>query len=206
MQTETYTWTISLGTWMSAMTPFERFAFFAACVMVMILAPYVARALFNRKAKPAGGLEVKVKRLQPDAMLPTYATDGSACFDIYAYISPAPGTLISPACVTTGAKVTVGTALSFEIPKGYVMLIFSRSGMGFKDNIRLANCTGIIDSDYRGEVRVKLTRDDPCELVVRHGDRIAQAMIVPAQTVHFLEVEQLTDTARGTGGYGSTGK
>ena len=86
------------------------------------------------------------------------------------------------------------------------MLVYSRSGHGFKYGVRLANCVGVIDSDYRGEVGVKLTADQTSEgFFVRNGDRIAQAMIVPVDRVEFEEVEKLSDTDRGTGGFGSTG-
>jgi dUTP pyrophosphatase len=87
------------------------------------------------------------------------------------------------------------------------MLIFSRSGHGFKNNIRLSNCTGVIDSDYRGEVQVKLASDDPDGAVfsVAHGDRIAQAMVLPIEQVSFEEVTELSTTERGEGGFGSTG-
>ena len=86
------------------------------------------------------------------------------------------------------------------------MLVFSRSGHGFKNNVRLANCVGVIDSDYRGEVMVKLVYDGfTSNLLVRNGDRIAQAMLVPAQQVTFEVVEELNTTERGTKGFGSTG-
>jgi len=89
------------------------------------------------------------------------------------------------------------------------MLIFSRSGHGFKNDARLANCVGVIDSDYRGEVAVKMTSDrqfsDAHALVVRNGDRIAQAMIIPFPKIKFEEVDELGSTERGTGGFGSTG-
>ena len=144
-------------------------------------------------------MELKVKRLHPDAKLPTYGTNGAACFDLAALIDDADGYVIQRA-------FTIRTGLSFEVPEGHVMLIFSRSGHGFKDDIRLANCVGVIDSDYRGEVKVKLTNDSRvCEFRVEHGDRIAQAMIVPIPRVTIEEVEDLSDTERGESGFGSTG-
>jgi dUTP pyrophosphatase len=85
------------------------------------------------------------------------------------------------------------------------MLIFSRSGHGFKDALRLSNCVGVIDSDYRGEVMVSLRADGEACPKIRTGDRIAQAMILPVPAVEFEEVEDLTETARGAGGFGSTG-
>lgn len=100
---------------------------------------------------------------------------------------------------------TFDTGLAFEIPPGWVMLIFSRSGHGFKSQTRLANCVGVIDSDYRGQVSVRLTVDAGGGLSVAHGDRIAQAMLVPIPRVELIEVDELSDTERGAGGFGSTG-
>lgn len=139
-------------------------------------------------------MQIKTKRLTPEAKLPTYATDGSGCFDIYCTNSK-----------TVFDNATFDTGLSFEIPVGYVMLVFSRSGHGFKNNVRLANCVGIIDSDYRGELKVKLTNDFIPSMDVQAGDRIAQAMVIPFEQVQFLEVDALSETERGTGGFGSTG-
>jgi dUTP pyrophosphatase len=147
---------------------------------------------------------LKVKRLTDTATLPTYATDGSACFDLYADQVRNPEIVSN---VSAGDPCVIDTGLALEIPAGWCMLIFSRSGHGFKDDVRLANCVGVIDSDYRGEVKVKLTKDGDGAgwLGVFHGDRIAQAMLVPTYRVGFKEVTELSDTARGTGGFGSTG-
>lgn len=148
-------------------------------------------------------IDLKVKRLTDTATLPTYATDGSACFDLYADQVRNPD---SESLVSASLPAVIDTGLSFEIPPGWCMLIFSRSGHGFRDGVRLANCVGVIDSDYRGEVKVKLTRDDfGPRFSVAHGDRIAQAMLVPTYRVGFEEVSQLSDTKRGAGGFGSTG-
>src|SRR5690606_29317518 len=106
-------------------------------------------------------------------------------------------------------RAVIRTGLSFEIPEGHVMLIFSRSGHGFKNNIRLANCVGVIDADYRGEVMVKLTHDrrfGDFDFPVEPGDRIAQVMVIPFPRVTFEEVEELSSTERGEGGFGSTGQ
>lgn len=147
-------------------------------------------------------MQVKIKKLSPDAIKPNYATDGSACFDLYADLR-ADGLESTSDCDNT----IIRTGIAFEIPYGWQMMVFSRSGQGFRDNIRLANCVGIIDSDYRGEVKVKLTCDDEYGYInVTHGDRIAQAQLVPVQRVEFIEADDLSDTARGSGGFGSTGK
>lgn len=146
-------------------------------------------------------MKVKVKKLHPDAKLPVYATDGAGCFDLHALESEFD-------ILTSSLPVKVSTGLSFEIPEGYVMLVFSRSGHGFKHGIRLSNCVGVIDSDYRGEVKVKLHKDSTLlnqVFRVNKGDRIAQAMIVPIPKIEFVEVDELSDTERGDSGFGSTG-
>lgn len=148
-------------------------------------------------------MQLKFKRLHPDAILPKLATAGAACFDLHALL----GGEDARAYVNVGTSTTLRTGFAVEIPEGFAMLIYSRSGHGFNKNVRLANCVGVIDSDYRGELMVKLTRDehDGGEMVVRHGDRIAQAMLMPVPLVELMEVDHLTATVRGTGGLGSTG-
>lgn len=140
-------------------------------------------------------LQVKVKRLHPSAVIPTYATDGSGCFDITAL-----------ECVEMKDHTTTyRTGLAFEIPPGKAMELYGRSGYAFNRSIRLATCVSIIDADFRGELLVKLRRDDDGIWFPAAGDRIAQGMIVDAHRVQFVEVEELGDTVRGTGGFGSTG-
>lgn len=153
-------------------------------------------------------MQLKVKKLHPDAIIPTYGTPGAACFDLYAL--DADGYSKVHVVVDEGHPVVCRTGLAFEIPDGYVMMVYSRSGHGFKHNTRLANCVGIVDSDYTGEVMVKLTCDidpgDAAPFSVKRGDRIAQAMLVPVNQVTFEEVEELKSTERGTKGFGSTGE
>ena len=143
-------------------------------------------------------MSIKIKKLHPSAELPTFATPGAACFDIK---TVAPGEV--GAC---GGTHSFPTGLAFEIPQGHVMLVFSRSGHGFKNSITLVNCVGVIDSDYRGELMVKLRNDSALRFSFEPGDRIAQAMIVQLPSVQFVAVEELSDTQRGAGGFGSTGK
>ena len=148
-------------------------------------------------------MDIKIKKLHPDAIIPKYATEFSACFDLYAHKPPNGST-------TFQSTAIFNTGLIFEIPRGYAMMIYSRSGHGFNSDMRLANCVGVIDSDYRGEVKVKLTKDDAhqdfrAHATVTHGDRIAQAMIIAVPDVNFIEVDELTKTVRGAGGFGSTG-
>ena len=142
-------------------------------------------------------LKLKVKRLYPEAKLPTYATEGAACFDISTYLN---------GDVDHGEAHVFSTGLAFEIPEDHVMLIFIRSGHGFKNDVRLSNCAAVIDSDFRGELKIKLTCDKVgWGLEVNAGDRIAQGMVIPYKKVQFEEVKELSETVRGTGGLGSTG-
>lgn len=144
----------------------------------------------------AQNIELKVRRLTKEAELPTYGSASAACFDIR---------------TTTGGIVEAkdsalfSTGLSFEIPEGWAMMVYSRSGHGFKHGIRLANATGIIDSDYRGEAMVRLTNDGGKAYEVQPGERVAQAMLIPAPAVSIEEVDELSATERGEGGFGSTG-
>lgn len=149
-------------------------------------------------------MKLGVKLIHPGARMPTYATSGAACFDLYA-VSDIPHELYQ------GTSVTVSTGLIFDIPEGYVLLVYSRSGHGFNYDVRLANAVGIIDSDYRGEVKVKLTRDESPgswlnQFHIQQGDRIAQAMLMPVEQVQLEQVEEVEETVRGEGGFGSTGK
>lgn len=146
-------------------------------------------------------LQLKIKKLHPDAVVPKYATAGAACFDLHAIVEND----VSASAVLPGLFCTFRTGLAFEVPHGHVLKVFSRSGHGFKYGVRLANGTGIIDSDYRGELMVCIKNDGPEPLVVYHGERIAQAMLVPIPRVELIEVEELSDTERGAGGFGSTG-
>lgn len=156
---------------------------------------------------PADGVQLKVKRLHPDAIMPKYQSAGAACFDLHALITAVPGFEHDGRSQIMGDSMTLRTGLAFEIPQGWVMLIYSRSGDGFNWGIRLANCVGVIDSDYRGEVQVKLARDvyQGARRVIKHGDRIAQAMLVQLPQVDLVEVSELSVTERGEAGFGSTG-
>lgn len=149
-------------------------------------------------------MRLRCSRVRPGAHPLRYASAGAGAFDL-------------PACVDApmaidprGPAVRVPTGWSFEVPEGWVMLLFSRSGHAAAHRARLANCVGVIDSDYRGEVCVLMTRDsydDPAAdvLVVSNGSRIAQALLVQAPMVYLEEVASLTPTERGAGGFGSTG-
>jgi dUTP pyrophosphatase len=141
-------------------------------------------------------MQLKVKRLDPRAVIPKYQSDGAACFDLVAIevSSWGPGIAL------------YNTGLAFDIPKGYVLEVYSRSGHGFNQHTRLANAVGIVDADYRGEVMVKLIRDDEYPEMPEVGERIAQAMLRRVDQVEFIEVDELSETKRGANGMGSTGK
>lgn len=141
---------------------------------------------------------LKVRKLHPDAVLPQYQTAGAACFDLVAAGDGEPHPNDQHGWIFP-------TGLSVEVPPGYVMLIYSRSGHGFKDAMRLSNAVGVIDSDYRGEIRVSLRADGRQPSRQYKGSRIAQAMLVPIPAVQIIETDELSETARGAGGFGSTG-
>lgn len=140
---------------------------------------------------------MKIKKLREGAILPEYKTDGAGCFDLY---TP------EDVCIEgmdLGAKIPLGIAV--EIPEGYVMLLMMRSSMGVHTSLRMSNAVGVIDSDYRGEISCIVDNVTTDEYVIEQGERIAQAMIVPYPQIEFIEVDSLSETKRGTGGFGSTG-
>lgn len=149
---------------------------------------------------------LKVKRLHPAAQIPRYAHEGDACFDLHAIIVKEGVDLTLFQNIQPGEARTIRTGLAFEIPPGWVMKVYSRSGHGFNHGIRLANGTGIIDATFRGELLLKLHNDSGATFSLMSGDRLAQAMLERVEPVEFVEVDELDDTARGTGGFGSTGQ
>ncbi|UIU26947.1 dUTPase [Escherichia phage vB_EcoS_SA80RD] len=144
---------------------------------------------------------IGVKRLTDTAILPVFASAGAACFDLHADLKSEDG------CeqIIFSYEHIFRTGLAFDIPEGYALMVYSRSGHGFKNDVRLANCVGVIDSDYTGEVKVKLTIDHDGCFTVNHGDRIAQAMLIKLPSVQLVEVDELKTTERGANGFGSTG-
>ncbi|MCR5669664.1 MAG: dUTP diphosphatase [Butyrivibrio sp.] len=147
-------------------------------------------------------MEIKIKKLHKDAKLPTRGSEYAAGYDLYA-IAPDDTDFI---VIHAHETVKVDTGLAVEIPEGYFGAIYARSGLATKQGLRPANCCGIIDSDYRGPVIVALHNDTDDIKRVKNGERIAQLIIQPFLPVNFVETDALTDTERGEGGFGSTGK
>jgi dUTP pyrophosphatase len=143
-------------------------------------------------------ITVKYKKLSPDAILPSYGTEFSAGADIYALCS-------EPVTIEAGKTVLVHTGIALAIPDGFVGLIYARSGLASKKGLAPANKVGVIDSDYRGEIMVALHNHSEQSVMIEQGDRIAQLVIAPYYTARFEESD-LSDTERGGGGFGSTGK
>jgi len=142
-------------------------------------------------------MKVKIKKLSPDAVIPSYAKSGDAGMD-----------LVATSIKFDGTQITYGTGLAIEIPEGFVGLVFPRSSIR-KTDLSLSNSVGVIDSGYRGEIQAtfnqkSLSKDG--QILYGVGDRICQLMIIPHPHVDFIEVQELNNTERGEGGFGSTGK
>jgi dUTP pyrophosphatase len=142
-------------------------------------------------------VELALTKLNEAATLPTRGHDGDAGLDLYA---------CEPAHLGPGERWRVGTGIAVEVPAGHAGLVLPRSGLAREHGISLVNSPGLIDSGYRGEVRVLLLNTDPAEVFrVEAGDRIAQLLVVAVAPAEPVEVAELSDSARGTGGFGSTG-
>ena len=142
---------------------------------------------------------IAVKKLRENALLPTYGSPEAAGADLYACLE-------APVTIAPGETVFIPTGLAMEVPKGCAGLIYARSSLGTKRGLAPANKVGVIDSDYRGEVSVALHNHGAAPQVINPQDRIAQLLITPVLTPPYEEAEELTDTQRGAGGFGSTGK
>ena len=142
--------------------------------------------------------KIHVKKLDENAILPSYGSLFAAGADLYALCE---GELVIPA----GETRLVHTGLAMEIPEGYAGLIYARSGLATKRGLAPANKVGVVDSDYRGEVMVALHNHSEVEQKIAQGERIAQLVVAPFLKVEFEECDELCDTARGAGGFGSTG-
>lgn len=144
-------------------------------------------------------MKVLLKKLREDAVMPSRGSEYSAGYDLFACIDEA---VTIPAHET----VKIGTGISAAVPEGYFGAVFARSGLASKNGLRPANCVGVCDSDYRGEYIVALHNDSDLPQTISRGDRIAQLVILPFMNAEFEFVDELQDTLRGAGGFGSTGK
>lgn len=143
-------------------------------------------------------LSLPVKPLHSAAQLPSYGSPGAAALDLRACLA-------APRLVPPGGRSVIPTGLAMAVPEGHVLLLFSRSGHGLRQGLRLANCVGVIDPDYRGEVGVVIANDSNQAQVIEPGERIAQCLLVQSPRCIIQEVSELSDTERGAGGFGSTG-
>lgn len=142
---------------------------------------------------------LRMKKVRPEAQLPQRQTEGAAGYDLRACVE-------APVTLEPGEGYSFPTGLAGEIPQGLVGLVFCRSGLGVKHGVSLPNCVGVIDSDYRGELIVPLRNFGDKAYTIQPGERIAQLVLVPVFLPPVAEVEELSETQRGTGGFGSTGK
>ena len=142
---------------------------------------------------------MRVKKLRENAIIPTYGSPDAAGADLYACLE-------ADVTIEPGKTVFIPIGLAMEVPKGYAGLIYARSSMGTKRGLAPANKVGVVDSDYRGEVMVALHNHGQQPQVVAHGERIAQLLVTPVLAPAFEECDDLTDTQRGAGGFGSTGR
>jgi len=141
-------------------------------------------------------MQIRFKKLRPGAIIPKYATAGASGFDLAA---------AEEVLLFNGTTKAIPTGLAVDIPQGFEMQIRPRSGLSLKTSLRMPNSPGTIDSDYRGEIGVILENTGSQPLTIDRGMRIAQGVIVPVGRAEIEEVDELGETARGDGGYGSTG-
>lgn len=142
---------------------------------------------------------IRVKKLRPNAKLPTYGSAEAAGADLYACLE-------EPVLVEPGQTAWIPTGIAMEVPKGCAGLVYARSGLACKKGLAPANKVGVIDSDYRGEITVVLHNHGSQLQSIADGERIAQMVITPVLTPAYEAVEDLSDTGRGQGGFGSTGQ
>lgn len=143
-------------------------------------------------------MKIRIKKTNERAIIPTYGTEYSAGADLYALLD-------DTVEIKPHETVLVHTGISVEIPEGYCGLVFARSGLASKRGLAPANKVGVIDADYRGEIMVALHNHSEKSATVENGERIAQLAILPFLKAEFEETEELSDTVRGVGGFGSTG-
>jgi dUTP pyrophosphatase len=141
---------------------------------------------------------IKIRRLSPKSRLPRYETEGSAGMDVCAMLA-------EPVVILSGERTRIPTGFALEIPEGFEAQVRPRSGLAFKQGLTVLNAPGTIDSDYRGEVAIVLVNLGDQPVVINDGDRIAQLVFAPITRVQLEETDVLSETDRGTGGFGSTG-
>lgn len=146
-------------------------------------------------------MQIRLKKLRESAVIPHRGSSFAAGYDLYA--APDSGAAVT---IAPHATALIGTGLAAAIPAGYFGGIFARSGLASKQGLRPANCVGVVDADYRGEICVALHNDTDAARTVQPGDRIAQLVLLPFLAAEFLETDTLPETDRGAGGFGSTGK
>lgn len=144
-------------------------------------------------------MRVNIKRLNENAIIPTRATEYSAGMDLYACTS-------TPVIIAPHETVMIGTGLAIELPEGHFGAIYARSGLASKQGLAPANKVGVVDRDYVGEVKVALHNHSNEPQIINPMERIAQLVVMPYLPVEFNEVDELSETERGEGGFGSTGK
>lgn len=145
-------------------------------------------------------MEIKIKKLYKDSIIPTRGSEEAAGYDIYAHLQGYDAVHIKP-----HQTVKVGTGVAMQAPQGTFGAMFARSGLASKQGLRPANCVGVCDSDYTGEYIMAVHNDSDEERVIEHGERIGQIVFIPYINASFVEVEELDSTDRGAGGFGSTG-
>lgn len=146
-------------------------------------------------------MEIKIKKLYKEVLTPSHGSEYAAGYDLYAYLGGYDECTIEP-----HQTFKIGTGIAMEIPEGYFGALFARSGLASKKGLRPANCVGVVDSDYRGEIRVAVHNDTDEPQKFYNNERIAQLVVIPCLSVKFTEVDTLSETERGSGGFGSTGK
>ena len=144
---------------------------------------------------------IQIKRLKEQAKIPTVGSPYAAGYDLYACLDGDGAVVIPP-----HHTVKIGSGIAVALPEGTFGAIFARSGLASKEGLRPANCVGVVDCDYRGECVVAVHNDSEEERTLRNGDRIAQMVLLPYLPMEFEEVNDLPETLRGTGGFGSTGR
>ena len=146
-------------------------------------------------------MKIKIEKLDDSIKMPVYSSEGAAGMDLCAYVPSSMEWVTIP----PHKSKLIHTGFAMAIPDGYFGAIFARSGLALKEGLRPTNCVGVVDSDYRGEVMVALRNDSDLPRYIKDGERVAQMIIIPCESVELTQVKSLEATERGAGGFGSTG-